>query len=962
MTDPISDPPTTDDVLAQFLERYWNDRDAGNVRPLSHYLGLFPQHEDLVGREYFAAEAGAGEPTPDADVPADGSDLGPYRIIEELGRGGQGTVYKAEDTRLHRIVALKVLTSLGPGSEDTVLRFRREAEVASKLNHPGICGVHDAGVIDGVPYMAMQYVEGESLAGRISSSGATDADLSSVILFDDDDGDTAVENDAPETPSSSSSATKREIIEIIALFEKTARALHAAHEAGVVHRDIKPGNIMVTKEGDPVLLDFGLARSDDMDLQTLTRTGDLFGTPAYMSPEQLMGHRLRLDRRTDVYSLGAALFECLTLKRPFEAPTREALYQRIMTQNAPDPRRLNPHVPPELKVVLETVLEKDRDRRYQTAKELADELRRVRSYEPIHAKPVGRMLRVRRWAQRNPAAAVAVCAVCVGLVVAIVLWRQAVLAERDTATERDRADENLSAYERVSDEFRLQQLVDEACDDLWPAVPDKAKVMEAWLVRARRIADLLPTLQADLDALRADALPWSEDAQAKDGASHEKEQSALAALADEEARIQKQLAELEDSASGRAERRIEKLEDRLSEIKDERAQLENVLKVRLTYEFDDPRDRWRHDRLVAFVGALRAFTSDSQHGETIAAVEARLDGARTIEKRSLDDHAEAWRDAIRAIATKRKYVGLTLQPQLGLVPLGPDPDSGLWEFAHLETGTVPERDPATGKLKLTEETGLVFVLIPAGTFTMGAQKEDPSGPNHDPGAHSGEGPPHEVTLKAYFLSKYEMTQAQWLRATGTNPSQYSTGDTPTGSPAVTLAHPVEQVSWIDSDRVLGRLGLTLPTEAQWEYGARAGTTTPWSTGATRDSLPGSANIADQAAIRAGAVWPDVKEWPDLDDGYALHAPVGAYLANGFGLHEVHGNVWEWCRDGFVGYDRTPRPGDGLRSERRGRDRVVIRGGSFSFAAHDVRSANRYSFAPAMSANYLGLRPARVTTR
>ncbi len=321
--------------------------------------------------------------------------------MRELGRGGQAVVHLAEDARLGRKVALKVLNEpLGEGSIDALIRFQREAEVASRLDHPGICAVYEAGEFEGRHYIAMRHVEGETLAACIARARS--------------------DRDPPPVP------TRREEIDaIVELFERAARALHAAHEAGLIHRDVKPGNIMVSASGEPVILDFGLARDEESAGETLTLTGVLMGTPAYMSPEQLIGKGARLDRRTDVYSLGVALYERLTLRRPFVAPTREALYRAIVAQEPRRARRVNAAIGRDLEIVLVTALEKDRDRRYQTAWDMAEDLRRVRTREPIRARPAGPLLRSRRWVERNPGVAASlgtvILALGAGLGVSLVL-------------------------------------------------------------------------------------------------------------------------------------------------------------------------------------------------------------------------------------------------------------------------------------------------------------------------------------------------------------------------------------------------------------------------------------------------------------------------------------------------------------------------------------------------------------
>ncbi|MHC5065293.1 MAG: protein kinase domain-containing protein, partial [Planctomycetota bacterium] len=440
------------------MDRYLEDQEAGSVQPLSAYLALFPGDAPGITARYLEFEAGhsvpGAYPVPEEDSETEGS-LGPYQLLEEIGRGGQGVVYLAEDTRLGRKVALKVLRGLGPGSESLLLRFKREAAVAAKLEHPGICAVHEAGMIKGVPYIDMQYVEGESLSQKLTTARASDTpDLSTYMGLEDQAGE---EQLSPQGSMGSDSATPKsraDLMRVVEIMEKTARAIHAAHEAGILHRDVKPGNVMVTSNGEPVVLDFGLARDDDSDIPTLTQSGDLMGTPAYMSPEQLARHSIRLDRRTDIWSLGVMLYECLTLKRPFEAPTREAVYQAIMTKDPPDVLRPNPSVPDDLRTVLDKALEKDRDRRYETALELAEELRRIRQYEPIHARPITRWIKVKRWAQRNPGVAVSLFGLLLSLSagLAITFW----LLEVAT-TERNEKDSALREKLRALAEVHAEK-------------------------------------------------------------------------------------------------------------------------------------------------------------------------------------------------------------------------------------------------------------------------------------------------------------------------------------------------------------------------------------------------------------------------------------------------------------------------------------------------------------------------
>jgi WD40 repeat protein/serine/threonine protein kinase len=350
-----------------------------------------------------AAEGAGTMPT------GDPSRVGPYRLVRQLGRGGQGAVYLAVHTRSSQQVAIKLLHPWIPllgnhrAHESAVRRMRREAELAARLEHPGICRVHGVDLDGDVPFIAMEYVRGKSLAERIAESKA--AGVAPVAWGTREHVDDRVKF-------------------LVQLFERVAATLHAAHDAGVVHRDVKPGNIMITPTDEPVVLDFGMALDAEGELAALTATGDVVGSPAYMSPEQIDSGTHTIDRRSDVFSLGVTLYESLSLRRPFTAPTREGLYAAIRTADASDVRSFAPKVPRELVVVLETALEKDPAKRYATASDFADDLRRVRESRPIRARAATPMRRFRRWASRSPTTAASLLLVLFALVAGLsqALW------------------------------------------------------------------------------------------------------------------------------------------------------------------------------------------------------------------------------------------------------------------------------------------------------------------------------------------------------------------------------------------------------------------------------------------------------------------------------------------------------------------------------------------------------------
>ncbi|MCE9637281.1 MAG: protein kinase, partial [Planctomycetes bacterium] len=346
----------------------------------------------------------------------DGRRIGPYRIVRQIGGGAQGEVYLAEDTRIARRVALKVLAADFAPSEAAVERFRREAQAASRLDHPGICTVYEADIAGRTPYIAMRYLEGETLAARIEAASPTGGSASSSSSSSRSCRPVPLPiaaADASAVPAPAPSAVD-DALQVVSMIESVARALHVAHEAGLVHRDVKPANIMLTPGCSPVILDFGLAH-DDSSSARLTRTGTSLGSPAYMAPELIATSGAPVDRRADVYSLGVTLFEALTMALPYAAPTLAGLYDQILRTESPHARSRNAEIPRDLDVVVATAMEKDPDRRYRTARDFADDLRRVLRNEPVRARPAGRIVRLRRWAQRNPGLSASLAALLVAL-------------------------------------------------------------------------------------------------------------------------------------------------------------------------------------------------------------------------------------------------------------------------------------------------------------------------------------------------------------------------------------------------------------------------------------------------------------------------------------------------------------------------------------------------------------------
>ena len=427
MAHDLTDDPDREDrrnrVLLAYVEALEEGREPDRGRLLAAHPDLRPDLEaflaghDEVARLTAPLRAarggdahgliGATREEPD-DPPAGLGELGDFRLLREVGRGGMGVVYEAEQISLRRRVALKVLPFAAAIDPRRLQRFKTEALAAAHVQHEKIVPVHAVGCERGVHYYAMQFIEGQSLAALIGE----------LRVLRDERRDGAAVTEAaigrPESPSedgATSAATtisrersadrRRYFDRVAGLGRQAALALEHAHQAGIVHRDVKPGNLLLDLRGQLWITDFGLAQvTGDVGL---TITGEMLGTLRYASPEQVLARRGIVDHRSDVYSLGATLYELLTLRPPFDGRDRNALIRQIADDEPASPRSLEPSIPAELETIVLKALRKEPADRYATAQEMADDLQRFLDGRPILARRPTPSERLRAWSRRHPA-------------------------------------------------------------------------------------------------------------------------------------------------------------------------------------------------------------------------------------------------------------------------------------------------------------------------------------------------------------------------------------------------------------------------------------------------------------------------------------------------------------------------------------------------------------------------------
>ncbi|QDU65726.1 bifunctional serine/threonine-protein kinase/formylglycine-generating enzyme family protein [Engelhardtia mirabilis] len=822
-----SEREAADEIFAQHL-------DATERGEPADFEALVAAHPECAGelreleRAWSAIVAELGQAALEgADAPMD-TEATRYDILGELGQGGMGVVYEVFDRDLERNLAMKVLRGAAPRSSSRSRRFADEARITGRLQHPGIVPVHELGTdAAGRAYFTLAKVAGLTFHEVIDRVHGSDPDWT--------------------------------LARAVSHLLRACEALAFAHSRGVVHRDLKPTNVMVGPFGETYVMDWGLAR-DLSAVATVahqppplhprgpaqspevspsiessaggeqpsssavrgplpasqgaspaaqrTLEGEVLGTPAYMPPEQARGEMALVGPRSDVYAAGAVLYHLLAGRAPYaELGALEPLALLDRVEAGPPATLVSAakRAPVELRAIAERAMDRDPAARYADMGELTEDLRAWLEGRAVRAHGTGLWTVLRKWVARNRRFSVAVGAVLLAVAVGVA-WNVITFATGEARRGR-LADLQLLRGVRVE----LEQL--------GGALPEDGPGLARWLRDAE-------ALGARLDGHRA----------------------ALAAV------------------DGRAAAAQEARDDQ----------------GRPTFANADR--AFEHQRLRDLVAELGAFVEPA--GE-LARARERLQWIEALERTTIDSEAAAWERAAADLRADPRFAGVELEPQIGLIPLGVDPDGGLPAFLVARSGAAPTR-AVDGRFEVRAETGCVLLLLPGGPATFGVD------PAVDALAYGAESPRRTDDLDPYFIGKWELSQRQWeLLAMG-----------PLGAAAARgPVLPVTGVRWSEAAKHLAEHGLALPTEVQWEHAARGGSLTRFWWGDELEPIFEFERVVGP-------------EPSPIDDG----AP------NPYGLVHALGNAAEWCDGDTFDYREPALDGAGHRATPAGSVTRAVRGG------------------------------------
>jgi formylglycine-generating enzyme required for sulfatase activity/serine/threonine protein kinase len=788
--------------------------------------------------------------------------FGRYRIIRQLGQGGMGAVYLAHDTQLDRQVALKVPHFAPQDGAQVIERFLREARAMATIRHPNLCPVYDVGEIDGVHYLTMAYIEGHLLSEYIRPG-----------------------KPAPERKSAG-------------VVRKLALALQEAHGRGIVHRDLKPTNIFLDQRGEPIIMDFGLARRTAGQDAALTQDGALLGTPAYMAPEQARGEIEAIGPRTDIYSLGVILYELLTSHRPFTGAAPLAVLSQLLTSAPAPPRTHRPDLDPGLEAICLKAMAKHAEDRYATMTEFADALGEYLQAAsrgmtlPSPATPAGSPV-------PNEAPGTPPAEASFGLTHALDGISHLIPAPGSAAPVQRRPEGSPGAASPGPGEDRSIVL----------ATPQEGKP-------ATRRPPPIPARSARRHTTRRF---WIAVATAASCIAMSL--GVVLLLSTPEGTVQIELsdpnAHVEVRVDGDA--------------------------IHLTGIGQPLRLRTGEHQLVVtgqdFETVTRSFSVRRGSTEPLRITLVPKPAVSTSETPSPGGIADlVEKPAVSPLKSAEKIsTSPTTTPPVPpptTAKIGPAPPLAAAPF---DAAKAKEHQAAWAThlgvpVEMTNSIGMKLTLVPPGEFLMGS-------PNSEQDRSDGE-LQHRVRMtKPFYLGVYEVTQWEYERVMGASPSHFKES----GNSA-----PVEMVSWDEAQEFCRKLSALpaeqaagwvyrLPTEAEWEYACRAGSTSRFCFGDSDDGL-------------------DAYAWFGNNSDSKTH-PVGLKKPNAWGLYDMHGNVWEWCADWYDSGYYVASPSSDPQGPSSGSDRVS-RGGGWLYRPGDCRSSYRDGFSPGIRSFDLGFRVAR----